>query len=166
MSKTVRHNKKFTKEENEKIKEYFETPEGERIPMKEFAKSLNHSPRAVRERYIYYIQYGYIKFTEEDIQRLNDYVDKFKNDNANDISWQTISLYIYGHKYLSLKLRDKYNSFSKQRKKSSVSAIKYPVNYEKQQDDNWDSLFNDFEDQFTFDDGNENSSSPDTEFFR
>ena len=51
MSKTGRHLKKFTKEDDAKIKEYFETPEGEKIPIKEFAKSLNINLRKASAYY-------------------------------------------------------------------------------------------------------------------
>ena len=142
MSKTVKHNKKFTKEENEKIKQYFETPEEERIPLKEFAKSLNHSSRAVKERYIYYIKHADKEFTEEEIQMLIVYVDQCPR--AGEIRWKNISIKLYRHKFFCLRLRDIYNREMKQRRKSSLNPKKDHHNGEKQQDDNCYSIFNDF----------------------
>ena len=121
MSKTGRHLKKFTKEDDAKIKEYFETPEGEKIPIKEFAKSLNHSSRAVKERYKFYIV-PEIEFSEEIDQKIMDSIDQYR---INTIQWLNMANDVFKNKDLRFKIRDRYNTLLKREKrKTGVSVIK------------------------------------------
>ena len=91
---------KFTKEEDLKILEYYSKPANERIPRKEFAKSINHSPRSVNERFKQYLS-SCRKFSNDELIKLLSYTQEFGQ------RWTFISKR-FGSKFSPLILRDKY----------------------------------------------------------
>ena len=101
--------KRFTKEDDRKIKEYFQTPECQRIKIKEFAKQLDHTARSIRERYKFYINTCKV-FTEEESNQLKWAV------TIEGTNWKNISIKYFGCKFSSLVLRDHYNKLTKKNK--------------------------------------------------
>ena len=85
---------------------YYNTPEDQRPSRNEFAKSINHSSRAVKERYEKYLS-SCREFTEEECDQLVYYAQKYNN------SWVTISKKFFNKKFSSHVLRDKFKSLMK-----------------------------------------------------
>ena len=102
---TERQLKKFTQEDDRKIKEWYETPKGQKLSRIEFAKSINHTSRAVKERYEHYIR-SERKFEAEDIKMLLDAYKKYPRQ------WTTISK-IFKGKFSPLIIRDEYSKLEK-----------------------------------------------------
>ena len=73
---------------------YYNTPEDQRPSRNEFAKSINHSSRAVKERYEKYLS-SCREFTEEECDQLVYYAQKYNN------SWVTISKKFFNKKFSS-----------------------------------------------------------------
>ena len=91
---------KFTKEEDKKILEYYSKPANERIPRKEFAKSINHSPRSVNERFKLYLS-SCREFSNDELIKLLSFTQEFGQ------KWTLISKQ-FGSKFSPLVIRDKY----------------------------------------------------------
>ena len=92
---------KFTRDQDERIIAYYNIPEGQEKPSRiEFAKSINHSSRSVKERYEKYLSSCRI-FTKEECDQLVQYAKTYHN------SWETISR-LFNGKFSNLVLRDQY----------------------------------------------------------
>ena len=111
---TVMRARKFTKDQDEKIMAYYNTPEDQRPSRTEFAKSINHSSRFIKERYEKYLSCR--EFTEEECDQLVQYVKQY------NLRWATISK-LFNGKFSSLVLRDKYNSLMKKKEKEKEIEI-------------------------------------------
>ena len=129
---------------------YYNTPEDQRPSRNEFAKSINHSSRAVKERYEKYLS-SCREFTEEECDQLVYYAQKYNN------SWVTISKKFFNKKFSSHVLRDKFKSLMKRNQNiissQNIETINDDSNnsadviadiFDENVDDFWDEIIDDF----------------------
>ena len=123
MNSTIRGNvnthirsRQFTNEDDEAIRDYFNTPVENRISLTEFARTINHSSRSIKQRYNFYLRPKLI-FTEDIDQLLIDSVEQYRNGRF--VPWREISINEFGDEYLILILKNRYRYLKNHRRNNN-----------------------------------------------